>query len=133
MRKSYFLCGTSALSMLSAMPCMADETIRTSKETDERPNIVLIMADDMGYSDVGCYGGEIPTPNIDRLAQKGVRYTQFYNSGRSCPTRASLLTGLYPQQAGIGAMSEDPGIKKGENIRKIEESMVIWVFSTVIV
>lgn len=114
MRKSYFLCGTSALSMLSAMPCMADETIRTSKETDERPNIVLIMADDMGYSDVGCYGGEIPTPNIDRLAQKGVRYTQFYNSGRSCPTRASLLTGLYPQQAGIGAMSEDPGIKKGE-------------------
>lgn len=127
------MCGTSALSMLSAMPCMADETIRTSKETDERPNIVLIMADDMGYSDVGCYGGEIPTPNIDRLAQKGVRYTQFYNSGRSCPTRASLLTGLYPQQAGIGAMSEDPGIKKGENIRKIEESMVIWVFSTVIV
>ena len=75
------------MSMLSAMPCMADETIRTSKETDERPNIVLIMADDMGYSDVGCYGGEIPTPNIDRLAQKGVRYTQFYNSGRSCPTR----------------------------------------------
>lgn len=70
MRKSYFLCGTSALSMLSAMPCMADETIRTSKETDERPNIVLIMADDMGYSDVGCYGGEIPTPNIDRLAQR---------------------------------------------------------------
>ena len=61
------MCGTSALSMLSAMPCMADETIRTSKETDERPNIVLIMADDMGYSDVGCYGGEIPTPNIDRL------------------------------------------------------------------
>ena len=70
MRKSYFLCGTSALSMLSAMPCMADETIRTSKETDERPNIVLIMADDMGYSDVGCYGGEIPTPNIDRLAKR---------------------------------------------------------------
>lgn len=64
------MCGTSALSMLSAMPCMADETIRTSKETDERPNIVLIMADDMGYSDVGCYGGEIPTPNIDRLAQR---------------------------------------------------------------
>lgn len=74
-----------------------------------RPNIVLIMVDDMGYSDIGCYGSEIPTPNIDRLAELGIRYTQFYNTGRSCPTRASLLTGLYPHQAGIGAMSEDPG------------------------
>lgn len=127
------MCGTSALSMLSAMPCMADETIRTSKETDERPNIVLIMADDMGYSDVGCYGGEIPTPNIDRLAQKGVRYTQFYNSGRSCPTRASLLTGLYPQQAGIGAMSEDPGIKKGEKHPENRGVHGYMGFSTVIV
>lgn len=76
---------------------------------DDRPNIVLIMVDDMGYSDIGCYGGEIPTPNIDRLAERGVRYTQFYNTARSCPTRASLLTGLYPHQAGIGEMSEDPG------------------------
>lgn len=66
------------------------------------------MVDDMGYSDIGCFGGEIPTPNIDRLAEQGIRYTQFYNVGRSCPTRASLMTGLYPHQAGIGGMSEDP-------------------------
>lgn len=66
------------------------------------------MVDDMGYSDVGCYGGEIPTPNIDRLAKSGVRYTQFYSTARSCPTRASLMTGLYAHQAGIGGMSEDP-------------------------
>lgn len=75
---------------------------------EKQPNIVLIMVDDMGYSDLGCYGGEIPTPNIDALAKQGVRFTHFYNTGRSCPTRASLLTGLYPHQAGIGEMSEDP-------------------------
>ena len=74
----------------------------------ERPNIVLIMADDMGYSDIGCYGGEIPTPHIDSLASHGVRMTQFYNTSRSCPTRASLMTGLYQHQTGIGWMSEDP-------------------------
>ncbi len=70
----------------------------------ERPNVVLIMADDMGYSDIGCFGGEIPTPHIDALAEGGVRFTQFYNTGRCCPTRASLLTGLYPHEAGVGHM-----------------------------
>ncbi|MEO0476124.1 MAG: sulfatase-like hydrolase/transferase, partial [Planctomycetota bacterium] len=70
-----------------------------------RPNIILIMSDDMGYSDLGCYGGEIPTPNLDALAMSGLRYTQFYNTGRCCPTRASLLTGLYAHQAGIGRMT----------------------------
>src|SRR5207244_2552426 len=74
-----------------------------------RPNIVLILADDMGYSDLGCYGGEISTPNIDRLAAGGVRFTQFYNCTRCCPTRASLLTGLCPHQAGVGAMTADEG------------------------
>lgn len=64
----------------------------------ERPNILLIVADDMGYSDAGCYGGEIATPNLDRLAAGGLRFTQFYNTGRCWPTRASLLTGYYPQQ-----------------------------------
>lgn len=73
-----------------------------------KPNVVLIMVDDMGWSDIGCYGGEIPTPNIDQLAKNGLRFKQFYNTGRCCPTRASLLTGLYPHQAGIGQMAEDP-------------------------
>ena len=76
--------------------------------SQERPNIVLILADDMGYSDIGCYGGDILTPIIDELATNGVRMTQFYNTSRSCPTRASLMTGLYQHQAGIGWMSEDP-------------------------
>lgn len=73
------------------------------------PDIVIIMADDMGYSDIGCYGGEIKTPALDALAKDGVRFTQFYNTGRCCPTRASLLTGLYPHQAGIGHMVKDAG------------------------
>lgn len=74
----------------------------------ERPNIVIIMVDDMGFSDIGCYGGEIKTPNIDALAKGGVRFTQFYNTGRCCPTRASLMTGLHPHQAGVGHMTETP-------------------------
>jgi arylsulfatase len=74
------------------------------------PNIVVIMSDDMGYSDLGCYGGEIQTPTLDKLAAGGLRLTQFYNTARCCPTRASLLTGLYPHQAGIGHMMEDRGL-----------------------
>ena len=72
-----------------------------------RPNIVLIMADDMGIADIGCYGGDIATPNLDKLARGGVRFTQFYNCARCCPTRASLMTGLYPHQAGVGHMVEE--------------------------
>ena len=79
-----------------------------SRET-KKPNIILIMADDMGFSDIGCYGSEIKTPNLDALAKHGLRYTQFYNSARCCPTRASLLTGLYPHQTGIGHMMDDRG------------------------
>ena len=67
------------------------------------------MADDMGFSDIGCYGGEIQTPVLDRLAAGGVRFSQFYNTARCCPTRASLLTGLYPHQAGYGWMERDTG------------------------
>jgi len=77
---------------------------------DKRPNIVLIMADDLGYSDIGCYGGEIHTPNLDYLAANGVRFSSFYNTSRCCPTRAALLTGLYNHQAGIGEMTTDAGV-----------------------
>ena len=76
----------------------------------DRPNVILIMADDMGFSDIGCYGGEISTPNLDQLASNGLRYTHFYNGARCCPTRAALLTGLYAHQAGMGGMEPDHGI-----------------------
>jgi len=75
-----------------------------------RPNIVVILADDMGFSDIGCFGAEIRTPHLDALAKDGVRFTQFYNCARCCPTRASLLTGLHPHQAGVGHMIDDYGI-----------------------
>src|SRR5687768_7350606 len=75
----------------------------------KKPNIVVIMADDMGFSDIGCYGSEIETPHIDSIARKGVRFTHMYNTARCCPTRASLLTGLYSHQAGMGRMVEDLG------------------------
>jgi arylsulfatase len=75
-------------------------------ETEDRPNIVLIMADDMGYSDIGSYGSEIETPNLDKLASHGLRFSQFYNTSRCCPTRASLMTGLYPAQTGVGRMTD---------------------------
>lgn len=70
----------------------------------ERPNILILLADDLGYSDLGCYGGEIETPNLDALASHGVRFTKFYNAARCCPSRAALLTGLYPHQTGVGRM-----------------------------
>ena len=72
-----------------------------------QPNIITILVDDMGYSDLGCYGGEALTPNLDKLAQGGVRFTDFYCTPRCCPSRASLLTGLTPHKAGIGWMSFD--------------------------
>jgi arylsulfatase len=71
-------------------------------QADSPPNVLVILADDLGYSDLSCYGGEIQTPNIDRLASGGLRFSQFYNSARCCPSRASLMTGLYPTQTGIG-------------------------------
>ncbi len=74
------------------------------------PNIVLLLADDMGYSDIGCFGGEVRTPNLDRLAGNGLRFTHFHNGARCCPSRASLLTGLYPHQTGVGDMMNDRGL-----------------------
>jgi len=75
-----------------------------------RPNFLLILNDDMGYSDLGCYGGEVNTPNLNSLAAGGLRFTQFYNTARCCPSRASLLTGLHPHQADVGHMMGDDGV-----------------------
>ena len=100
-----------------------------------RPNVIIVMADDMGWSDIGCYGSEIETPNLDRLAKNGLRFTQFYNTGRCCPTRASLLTGTYPHQAGIGHMMNDtglPGYKGdlGTDVQTIAEVLKPAKYST---
>jgi arylsulfatase len=77
--------------------------------SNSKPNVVLILNDDMGYSDLGCYGGEIETPNLDRLAANGLRFSSFYNTARCSPSRASLLTGLHPHQTGIGILTYDSG------------------------
>lgn len=89
---------------LAVPGCTSGTGLFANRASGSRPNILLIMVDDMGFSDIGCYGGEINTPNIDRLAAGGMRFTQFYNAARCCPTRACLLTGLYPHQAGVGGM-----------------------------
>ncbi len=84
----------------------------------DRPNIIVILVDDMGFSDIGCYGSEIETPNIDALAKGGLRFRRFYNTGRCCPTRAALMTGLYSHQAGVGHMTGDfklPGFRGALN------------------
>ena len=94
--------------MVLACLLLPGEIVASELDQPTRPNIVIILVDDMGFSDVGCYGGELETPNIDRLASRGLRFTQFYNSGRCCPTRASLMTGRHPHQVGIGHMTEPP-------------------------
>jgi len=100
------LAGTSLAFLAGASPgCLCysakHEQVPTNANTGKKPSIMLIMADDMGYSDAGCYGGEIQTPNLDRLGANGLRFTQFYNCARCCPTRASLLTGQYPHKVGL--------------------------------
>lgn len=92
--------------------CSSEKEI---KSNSEQPNIVLILSDDMGYSDIAPYGGEINTPNLSDLAKNGLKFTQFYNAARCCPTRASLLTGTYPHQAGIGHMTNPPKDSIGHN------------------
>lgn len=79
-------------------------------QEEQRPNFIVILVDDMGYSDLGCYGSEIKTPHIDHLRKQGMLFSQFYANSRSCPTRASLLTGLYPSRAGMGEMTENIGV-----------------------
>ena len=106
--------------LLLACLCLIGCSLRAAEKTavsapkppvvsSSKPNIIVILVDDMGYSDLGCYGSEIPTPNLDALAADGLKFTQFYNTGRCCPSRASLLTGLYPHQAGIGYMMRNQG------------------------
>ena len=84
----------------------------SSLSAADKPNIVFILVDDMGFSDIGAYGGEIKTPHIDSLAQGGVRFSQFYNASRCCPTRATLMTGLHPHMTGIGHMTNSPNSEK---------------------
>src|SRR5688500_1796057 len=87
----------ASLLLLAVNQAAAEE----ASQANRRPNFVVILADDMGYSDLGCYGGEIETPSINSLAEAGLRFQQFYNCSRCCPTRASLLTGFYPQRIGM--------------------------------
>ena len=96
---------TVGLCPLAVMVFVSLGTSAIAQEESRRPNIVVILVDDLGYSDLGCYGGEIETPHLDGLAEAGVRFSQFYNTARCCPSRASLLTGLYQHQAGIGFMT----------------------------
>ena len=90
---------------LTLMFCAVLCTVFFAEAISARPNIIVILVDDLGYSDLGCYGGEIETPHLDRLAEGGIRFSQFYNTARCCPSRASLLTGLYQHQAGVGFMT----------------------------
>ncbi len=107
LKKLAYILGVAGLtSILNAQTLFANDQIQIQK--GKRPNIILIMADDMGFSDIGCYGGEIDTPSLDNLAANGIRFTQFYNTARCCPTRASLMTGLHPHQTGIGYMTNPP-------------------------
>lgn len=121
-RQSRILAGL-ALAILSFVICAAPGASAAG-----RPNIAVILVDDMGFSDIGCYGSEIPTPNLDKLAAGGLRFTQFYNTARCCPTRASLLTGLYPHQAGVGHMVTDrkqPGYQGNLNDRCVTIAEVL--------
>ncbi len=98
------------LAILVGLAWLSEAAQAQPGATAARPNIIVILSDDMGFSDLGCYGGEISTPHLDQLAAGGLRFTQFYNTARCCPTRASLLTGLYPHQAGVGHMMDDNGL-----------------------
>lgn len=106
MVKSYMIIASL---LLVPMFALAQES-ESSEITGSRPNVILILADDMGFSDLGSYGSEINTPNLDNLAANGVRFREFYNQARCMPTRASLLTGRYPHQAGVGGMEPDRGL-----------------------
>jgi arylsulfatase A-like enzyme len=98
----------------------------TTAAAAQKPNIIVMLVDDMGFSDIGCYGSEIPTPSIDSLAAGGIKFKQFYNAARCCPTRAALLSGLYSHQAGMGWMTTDSGPRyPGYRGRLLEDIITI--------
>ena len=108
------------------MTCFVLSPYAFADRESNRPNIIVILTDDMGYSDIGCYGGEIETPNLDRLAQDGIRFSSFYNTSRCSPTRSSLMTGLYSHQAGMGLLTRDQGPKRpGYRGRLMERCVTI--------
>jgi arylsulfatase A-like enzyme len=109
-RRDFLKMGAGATAAaLSPKAHAAFEALSVRNLTGVKPNIILVLADDMGFSDIGCFGSEIATPNLDRLAARGIRIDQFYNNPRCCPSRASIMTGLYSQQAGMGDMVADHG------------------------
>jgi len=107
-RREFLQRGSAATAglLLSSQVAKASRLVNGEPQSS-RPNIVLMLADDMGFSDIGCYGSEIDTPNLNKLAAGGLRFRQFYNNPRCCPSRACLMTGLYPHQAGMGMMVVD--------------------------
>lgn len=111
MIRKYLVGLSSVWKRLVVLSCLCLMMRRSAAAASpQRPNIVLILADDLGFSDLGCFGSEISTHNLDRMASEGLKLTQFYTTPRCCPSRAALLTGLYPQQAGIGNMMDDRGL-----------------------
>ena len=110
-KKSLFV----KLVLIISISLVQCEPNKVEDQESDRPNIIIILADDMGYSDLAPYGGEINTPNLTSLAKNGMKFTQFYNAARCCPTRASLLTGNYPHETGIGHMTNPPSDVNGHN------------------
>lgn len=108
----------SGLVFLVLLAHLSNHNLASAAEP--RPNIIIVMVDDMGWSNIGCYGGLVETPNLDALADEGVRFNQFYNAARCCPTRASLMTGLHPHEVGVGHMTLP--MRKNENAKPGEPS-----------
>ncbi len=121
MKRRDFLKAAAAGATAACLP----GTLQAQQPRAQRPNVILIMVDDMGYSDLGCYGGEIHTPNVDRLAREGLRFSQFYNNAKCGPTRASLLTGLYAHQVGCHT-----GVNRMQHCVTLGEAMQLAGYRT---
>ena len=119
LRLALFVLSTACVMLPCRRGLTDDPKQIAAEQTRKSPNVLLIMADDLGYSDLGCYGSEIQTPNLDSLASNGLRFTQFYNTARCWPTRAALLTGYYPQQVNRDALPGKGGGGGNRNARPI--------------